>query len=54
MLDLDQLKWGKITSLIKVERSGTGGKKDYEHLAYYISSLSVSAEIFASKIRVIG
>jgi hypothetical protein len=51
MLNFDQLKWGKITSLIKVERSGTGGKKDYEHLAYYISSLSVSAEIFASKIR---
>jgi predicted transposase YbfD/YdcC len=51
ILDFDQLKWGKITSLIKVERSGTRGKKDYEHLAYYISSLSVSAEIFASKIR---
>ena len=47
----DKLKWSKITSLIKVERSGTRGKEDYEHLAYYISSLSVSAEIFASKIR---
>ena len=49
--DFDKLKWGKITSLIKVERSGTRGKKDYEGLAYYISSLSVSTEIFASKIR---
>ena len=51
VLDLDKLKWGKITSLIKVERSGTRAQKDYEHLGYYISSLSVSAEIFASKIR---
>ncbi|MEG4121927.1 ISAs1 family transposase [Microcoleus sp. N9_B4] len=49
--DFDKLKWGKITSLIKVERSGTPGKKDDKHLAYYISSLSLSAEIFASKIR---
>lgn len=48
---LEKLKWSKITSLIKVERSGTRGKKDYEHLAYYISSLSMSSEIFASKIR---
>ncbi|MFM9263730.1 hypothetical protein [Tychonema sp. BBK16] len=41
--DFDKLKWGKITSLIKVERSGTRGKKDYEHLAYYyISSLSLT------------
>jgi predicted transposase YbfD/YdcC len=47
----DDSKWGQITSLIKVERSGTRGKKDYKHLAYYISSLSTSAEIFASKIR---
>lgn len=49
--DFEKLKWGKITSLIKVERSGTRGKKEYEHVAYYISSLSVDAEIFASKIR---
>jgi hypothetical protein len=47
----EKLKWSKITSLIKVERSGTRGKKDYEHLAYYISSLSLGTEIFASKIR---
>ncbi len=33
--DFEKLKWDKITSLIKVERSGTRGKKDYEHLAYY-------------------
>jgi predicted transposase YbfD/YdcC len=49
--DLENLKSGKITSLIKVERSGNRGEKDYEYLAYYISSLSVGSEIFASKIR---
>lgn len=49
--DFDKLKWGKITSLIKVERSGTRGKKEYEHLAYYISSLSLSAEMLAPKVR---
>lgn len=48
---LAKSKWSKITSFIKVERSGTRGKKDYEHLAYYISSVSGNAEIFASKIR---
>ena len=49
--DFERLKWANISSLIKVERSGSRGKKDYEHIAYYISSLSASAEIFASKIR---
>ncbi|HSF74149.1 MAG TPA: ISAs1 family transposase [Microcoleus sp.] len=43
--------WGQMRSLVKVERSGTRGQKDYEHLAYYISSLSADAETFASKIR---
>ena len=52
--DFEKLKWGKITILIKVERSGKRGEKDYEHLAYYISSLSVGAEIFAPKIEVVG
>ena len=51
ILDFYKLKWGKITSLIKVKRSGKRGEKDYKHLVYYISSLSVGAEIFASKIR---
>lgn len=49
--EFDSSKWGKIASLIKVERSGTRGKKDYQHLAYYISSLSIDAADFASKIR---
>ena len=49
--EFERSNWGKITSLVKVERSGTRGKKDYQHLAYYISSLSLDAEIFASKIR---
>jgi hypothetical protein len=34
--DFDGSQWGKIRSLVKVETSGTPGKKDYEHLAYYI------------------
>ena len=44
-------EWSNIRRLIKVERSGTRGQKDYEHEAYYISSLSADAETFASKIR---
>ncbi|MEG4943515.1 ISAs1 family transposase [Microcoleus sp. F4-D5] len=35
---------------MKVERSGTRGKNDYQHLAYYICSVSQEAEVFASKI----
>jgi hypothetical protein len=34
--DFDGSQWGLIRSLVKVERSDTPGKKDYEHLAYYI------------------
>ena len=48
---VDASKWGKLASLIQVTRSGKRGQKDYQHLAYYISSLSTSAEVFASKIR---
>ena len=44
-------EWSNIQSLIKVERKGSRSQKDYEHEAYYISSLSASAEIFASKIQ---
>lgn len=51
LAEFDSSKWGEIASLIKVERSGTRGKKNYQHLAYYISSLSRDAEIFASKIQ---
>jgi hypothetical protein len=35
ILDFDKLKWGKIISLIKVERSGTRGKKDYDTKSGY-------------------
>jgi hypothetical protein len=49
--EFDKLKWGKTTSLIKVERRKNRGKKNYKHLVCYISSLSVRTEIFASKIR---
>ena len=44
-------EWSEIRRLIKIERSGTRGQRDYEHEAYYISSLSADAETFASKIR---
>ncbi|HLO51219.1 MAG TPA: ISAs1 family transposase [Kamptonema sp.] len=44
-------EWSNIQSLIKVERSGSRGQKDYEHEAYYISSLSANAETLASKIQ---
>lgn len=44
-------EWSNIIRLIKVARSGTRGKKDYEHQTYYISSHSADAETFALKIR---
>ncbi len=34
--DFDGSQWGQIRSLVKVETSGTPGKKDYEHLAYCV------------------
>ena len=34
--DFDGSQWDQIRSLVKVETSGTLGKKDYEHLAYCI------------------
>ena len=44
-------KWKKIKSLIKVKRWGIRGKEEYEKISYYISSLTATAEQFASKIR---
>lgn len=49
--DFDASKWGRISRLIKVERSGSRQGKNYQHLAYYLSSLSESAEVFAARIR---
>ena len=34
--DFDCSQWGQIRSLVKVETSGTPGKKDYEYLAYCV------------------
>ena len=34
--DFDGSQGGQIRSLVKVETSGTPGKKNYEHFAYYI------------------
>lgn len=43
--------WCGIRSLIRVERIGKRGDKDYHQVAYYISSLKENAEVFAQKIR---
>lgn len=40
----------KFSSLIKVERSGTRGLKEYQETVYYVSSLVADAQIFAEKI----
>lgn len=50
-LDSFEPKWKNITRIIKVERRGNRGSKDYHHIAYYISSLSKTAEVFSQKIR---
>jgi hypothetical protein len=42
-----------LRRLIKVERRGSPGDKTYEETAYYISSLTESAQVFA-KIEDIG
>lgn len=44
-------QWAGLKSLIKVERTGTRAGKPYDHLAYYISSLSCCAVAFAQGIR---
>lgn len=49
--ELVDLKWSHVQSLIKVERQGKRGQKDYHNIAYYISSLSETAEVFSRKIR---
>lgn len=43
--------WCGIQSLIRVERWGKRGDKDYHQVAYYISSLLEKAEVFATRIR---
>ena len=40
-----------LRRLIKVERRGSRGDKTYEETAYYISSLTESAQVFAKIIR---
>ncbi len=40
-----------LRRLIKVERRGSCGDKTYEETAYYISSLTESAQVFAKIIR---
>lgn len=43
--------WDKVQSLIRVERWGFRGDEPYQNTRYYISSLSVHAQLFAEKIR---
>jgi hypothetical protein len=50
--DFDGSQREPIRSLVKVETSGTRGKKGYEHLAYYIIANAVIITNFlARKIR---
>jgi predicted transposase YbfD/YdcC len=44
-------KWEHLQSFIKVERSGSRGKKAYQETMYYVSSIKQDAQIFAEKIR---
>ncbi|MEA5522377.1 ISAs1 family transposase [Limnoraphis robusta] len=50
---IDSLKssWYEIKSLIRVERWGKRGKKDYHQVAYYISSVWEKADYFSEKIK---
>jgi predicted transposase YbfD/YdcC len=43
--------WIGLERLIKVERTGTRAGLPYQHIAYYISSLTLTAAEFASGIR---
>lgn len=43
--------WYGVESLIRVERKGKRGKKDYYQMSYYISSREETAARFAQKIR---
>ncbi len=43
--------WAGLKRLVSVERSGRRGGQPYHQLSYYISSLQVSAEVFAQGIR---
>ena len=44
-------KFSQIKSLIKVERKGRRGNKNYEQLVYYISSKKEKAQTFLEKIQ---
>jgi predicted transposase YbfD/YdcC len=44
-------QWTQIKSLIRVERVGTRGGKQYHEIVCYISSLISTAQEFASGIR---
>lgn len=43
--------WKSVKTVIKVERNGTRGGKPYDEVVYYISSLELDADKFASGIR---
>ena len=43
--------WAGLRSIVRVERSGTRGKKPYHETVFYISSHTASAEEFARIVR---
>lgn len=43
--------WAGLRSVVRVERSGTRGKKPYHETVFYISSHTASAEAFARIVR---
>lgn len=43
--------WAGLRCIVRVERSGTRGKKPYHETAFYISSHTASAEEFARIVR---
>ncbi|WP_287256887.1 ISAs1 family transposase, partial [Moorena sp. SIO4E2] len=45
------LDWWHVKSFIKVVRQGKRGNANYKNIAYYISSLSETAKVFADKIK---
>ncbi len=50
-IDSLNTSWCGIKSLVRVERRGKRGNKQYHQVAYYISSLKEKAETFLQKIR---
>ena len=48
---IEHINFQHVQSIIKINRKGKRGKKDYEETVYYISSRKETAETFAEKIQ---